>query len=104
MIQPSLAIMLLDPELAPPTRAHANDAGIDLIARTDATLSSVTGPVVVPTGIAIGVPDGYVGLVCSRSGLAARLGIAVLNAPGVIDPGYRGEVQVILFSVHQAAR
>jgi dUTP pyrophosphatase len=101
MIQ--LRIGVLDPELVPPARAYESDAGIDLRARIDATLTSVVAPVRVPTGVAVEVPVGYVGLVCSRSGLAAERGIAVLNAPGVVDPGYRGELFVVLFSTVEQA-
>ncbi len=87
-----------------PSVAHEGDAGIDLRARFSVTLSSATGPAVVPTGIAVALPTGYVGLVCPRSGLAARHGIAVLNAPGIVDSGLRGEIEVVLFSVREVAR
>jgi dUTP pyrophosphatase len=103
-----IPVKYLDAGLHPPQRAHVDDAGVDLYARVPVTLSAGSGPKVVPTGIAVAIPDGYVGLVCSRSGLAAAHGIAVLNAPGVVDPGYRGEVKVILFSLgrepHEIAR
>ena len=99
-----LPIQRLDTDLPMPSLAHDGDAGIDLRARVSVRLSSVTGPVAVPTGIAVSVPANYVGLVCSRSGLAARNGIAVLNAPGIIDPGFRGEIEVVLFSVREVAQ
>jgi dUTP pyrophosphatase len=68
---------------------------VDLCARTDVTLAPGERSLV-PTGIAVAIPDGYAGLVTPRSGLAVRHGIGVVNAPGVIDSGYRGEIQVIL--------
>jgi dUTP pyrophosphatase len=92
-------LQILDPEMQAPARAHAGDAGLDLSARTNASLSPAAGPVAVPTGVAIAIPPGYVGLVCPRSGLALREGVTVLNAPGVIDSGYRGEIMVILHRV-----
>lgn len=85
----------LDPDLEAPHYAHPGDAGLDLLARTDVTLEP-GGRELVPTGIAVALPAGYVGLVHPRSGLARKHGITVLNAPGTIDAGYRGEVQVIL--------
>lgn len=88
-------IMCLDPDLPKPTRAHADDAGLDLRARTPVRL--LPGErAVVATGIAVAIPPGHVGLVCARSGLAARAGLGLVNGPGVIDAGYRGEVSVIL--------
>jgi dUTP pyrophosphatase len=80
-----------------PERAHDGDAGLDLFAVDEATI----GPgerAVVPTGIALEIPDGHAGLVLPRSGLAARHGIALVNAPGLIDSGYRGEVRVLLLN------
>ena len=88
----------LDAELALPTYARAGDAGADLVARTDVVLPCRGGRAAVPTGVAIAIPDGYAGLVVPRSGLAARYGITCLNAPGLIDAGYRGEIQVILIN------
>jgi dUTP pyrophosphatase len=95
----ALQIKLLDLDLPRPARGFAGDAGLDLCARADTTLSSATGPQVISTGIAVAIPEGQVGLVCSRSGLAAEAGLAVFNAPGIIDAGYRGEIQVIMFAV-----
>jgi deoxyuridine 5'-triphosphate nucleotidohydrolase len=92
-------VQILDDALPRPARAHADDAGLDLVAREDVTLRAGGGPVVVPTGVAVAIPPGHCGLVCPRSGLAARHGIGVLNGPGVIDAGYRGEVCVVLHSV-----
>jgi dUTP pyrophosphatase len=86
----------LDAGLPIPSYARDGDAGADLIARRDAVLPRRGGRAVVPTGVAVAIPTGYAGLVLPRSGLAARHGLTCLNAPGLIDAGYRGEVQVIL--------
>jgi dUTP pyrophosphatase len=91
-----LELQILDAEMQAPGRAYAGDAGLDLSARTNATLDATGAPVAVATGLAVAIPPGYVGLVCPRSGLALREGVTVLNAPGVIDSGYRGELMVIL--------
>ena len=85
----------LDPDLPLPAYAHPGDAGADLVAAEDVTLEPGERKLV-PTGIAIALPDGYVGLVHPRSGLAHRLGVTVLNAPGTVDSGYRGEIKVNL--------
>ncbi|MEV7328492.1 dUTP diphosphatase [Micromonospora sp. NPDC093244] len=87
----------LDGELPLPTYAHPGDAGADLVAATDVELPP-GGRALVPTGVAIALPEGYVGLVHPRSGLAARLGVTVLNAPGTVDAGYRGEILVNLIN------
>ena len=86
----------LDAELPVPGYARAGDAGADLVARTEAVLACRGGRAVVPTGVALAIPEGYAGLVLPRSGLAVRHGITCLNAPGLIDSGYRGELQVVL--------
>lgn len=86
----------LDDELPAPSYAREGDAGADLIATTDVVLPCRGGRAVVPTGVAIAIPAGYAGLVVPRSGLAARHGLTCLNAPGLIDSGYRGEIRVIL--------
>ncbi len=86
----------LDPELPRPGYAREGDAGADLLATTDVSLRCRGGRAVVPTGIAVAIPAGYAGLVLPRSGLAARHGLTCLNAPGLIDSGYRGEIRVIL--------
>ena len=86
-----------------PTRAHATDAGLDLYAAEDAVLEPGERASV-GTGIAIEVPEGHAGLVLPRSGLAARNGIALVNAPGLIDAGYRGEVRVLLLNTDRAER
>jgi len=85
----------LDPDLPLPAYAHPGDAGADLVAAQDVELAP-GARAAVRTGIAVAIPDGYVGLVHPRSGLAARLGVTVLNAPGTVDAGYRGEILVIL--------
>lgn len=80
-----------------PSRAHVDDAGLDL----STTIACVLGPgerATLPTGVSIALPPGTVGLVCPRSGLAARHGITVVNGPGIIDAGYRGEVKVVLLN------
>ena len=99
----TLRLMRVDPRAVLPTRAHPGDAGLDLYALDDATL----GPgerASVRTGIAVEIPDGQAGLVLPRSGLAARHGIALVNAPGLIDSGYRGEVRVLLLNTDPAER
>lgn len=88
-------VRMLDPGLPAPAYAHAGDAGADLCAAVDVELAPGTRALV-PTGVAIALPPGYVGLVHPRSGLAARLGVTVLNAPGTVDSGYRGEILVNL--------
>ena len=92
-----LRYSLLRPEAVAPSRAHDGDAGLDLHAAEPAVL----GPgerASIGTGIAVAIPDGFAGLVLPRSGLALRHGIALVNAPGLIDPGYRGEVRVLLLN------
>ena len=92
---PRLAVRRLDPDLPLPSYAHPGDAGLDLVARIDVELTPGERAVV-PTGVAVALPAGCVGLVHPRSGLAARHGLGVVNAPGTIDAGYRGEIAVIL--------
>jgi dUTP pyrophosphatase len=92
-----LPVRRLDERAKLPTRAHDGDAGLDLYALEDAEL--IPGArAQVRTGIAVEIPDGHAGLVLPRSGLAARHGIALVNAPGLIDSGYRGELQVLLLN------
>ncbi len=88
-------VQRLDPDVPLPGYAHPGDAGADLVAAEDVELPP-GGRTLVRTGLAIAIPDGYVGLVHPRSGLAARLGVSVLNAPGTVDAGYRGEILVNL--------
>ena len=92
-------VVRLDPDLPLPAYARPGDAGLDLLAREDLTLAPAGGRALVPTGIAIALPPGTVGLVHPRSGLAARHGISVVNAPGTIDSGYRGEILVNLVNL-----
>ncbi len=92
----------MDMELPIPSYARLGDAGCDLVARVGAVLAPAGGRATIPTGIAVGVPPGFAGLVLARSGLASRHGITCLNAPGLIDPGYRGEVAVILVNTDPA--
>jgi dUTP pyrophosphatase len=88
----------LDPGVPLPTYAHPGDAGADLVTTVDVRLEPGRRALV-PTGIALALPEGYVGLVHPRSGLAARHGVAIVNAPGTIDAGYRGEVKVLLVNL-----
>jgi len=90
-----VALRKLAPDLPLPSYAHPGDAGADLMAAQEVELAPGERALV-PTGVAIALPPGYVGLVHPRSGLAARLGVTVLNAPGTVDAGYRGEIMVIL--------
>jgi dUTP pyrophosphatase len=81
-----------------PTKAHADDAGLDLHARVDTVLAAGGGRALVPTGVAVAIPRGYAGFVVPRSGLALKHGISLVNTPGIIDAGYRGELQVIMIN------
>jgi dUTP pyrophosphatase len=93
----TLGVRRLDAAARLPARAHDDDAGYDLHALEAVTLAPGERATV-PTGIAIELPPGHAGLVLPRSGLAARHGIALVNAPGLIDAGYRGEVKVLLLN------
>ena len=86
----------LDPDLPLPSYARAGDAGADLVAREDAVLEPAGGRALIPTGVAVAIPDGYAGFVQPRSGLALRHGVTCLNTPGLIDAGYRDELKVLL--------
>jgi dUTP pyrophosphatase len=98
----SLRVQRLHPDARLPVLAHDGDAGYDLFAIEAATL--LPGErATVATGIAVEIPPGHAGLVLPRSGLAARHGISVVNAPGLIDSGYRGEVKVLLLNTDGAA-
>jgi dUTP pyrophosphatase len=88
----------LDPELPAPDYAHPGDAGVDVYARHDVVLAPGERAVVA-TGVALALPDGYAAFAHPRSGLAARCGVSLVNAPGTIDAGYRGEVQVVLVNL-----
>ena len=85
----AIAVRQLDPSLPLPSYARPGDAGLDLCAREDAVLRRAGGRAVVPTGIAVAIPEGYAGFVQPRSGLALRHGVTCLNTPGLIDAGYR---------------
>lgn len=91
----------LDRELPLPARAHKGDAGVDLFSARDVELEPGQRALV-PTGIAVAIPQGMVGLVHPRSGLAARVGLSIVNSPGTIDAGYRGEIKVALINLDQA--
>ncbi len=80
-----------------PRHAHAGDAGADLYAREPVTLAPGERRLV-PTGVAVAIPPGYVGLVAPRSGLAVRAGLSIVNTPGIVDSGYRGELSVLLIN------
>lgn len=82
-----------------PARQHPGDAGYDLTARARARLEPRGGRALVPTGIAIAIPEGYAGFVQPRSGLALRHGVTCLNTPGLIDAGYRDEIRVLLVNL-----
>jgi len=94
----SIDLRQLDSELPIPSYAHEGDAGLDLYAREDATVPAGGGRLLMPTGIAIAIPVGYCGLVLPRSGLALRHGISIVNAPGLIDAAYRGEIKAVLLN------
>jgi dUTP pyrophosphatase len=96
-----VALRRLAPDSPVPSYAHPSDAGADLTAAEEVELAP-GARALVPTGVAIALPPGYVGLVHPRSGLAARLGVTVLNAPGTVDAGYRGEIMVILINHDRA--
>jgi dUTP pyrophosphatase len=93
-----LLIQRLDAGLPLPASAHAGDAGIDLSSAVDIVLGHLERAAI-PTGIALAIPDGYAAYVQPRSGLAARNGIGIVNSPGLIDSGYRGEVKVVLINL-----
>ena len=99
---PDVLVRQLDPDLPLPAYAHPGDAGADLVSAEDVELAAGQRELV-PTGIAAAIPDGFVGLVHPRSGLAARLRVTVLNAPGTVDAGYRGEIFVNLVNHDPAA-
>jgi dUTP pyrophosphatase len=95
---PAVQVVRLDPGLPLPAYAHPGDAGADLLTGVDVSLAPGER-CLVPTGIALAVPEGYVALVHPRSGLAARHGLSIVNTPGTIDSGYRGEVKVLLVNL-----
>ena len=93
-----LRVRRLDPELPLPVRAHPADAGLDLHSAESVELPPGRR-VLIGTGVAVGIPPGYVGLVHPRSGLAARAGLSIVNAPGTVDSGYTGEIKVNLINL-----
>lgn len=93
----SIPLLQLDSGLTPPARIRAGDAAADLPSRLDVVIEAGCR-VLVPTGFAVAIPEGFCGLILPRSGLALTHGLTVLNAPGLIDSGYRGELQVILYN------
>jgi dUTP pyrophosphatase len=97
-VSTSLAVVRLDRDLPMPSRAHGGDAGVDLFSAHDVELAPGQRALV-PTGIAVAIPHGMVGLVHPRSGLAARVGLSIVNSPGTIDAGYRGEIKVSLINL-----
>lgn len=92
-----IAIRRLDPDLPLPAYAHPGDAGADLLTAVDVRLAPGERALV-PTGVAVALPEGFVALVHPRSGLAARHGLSIVNTPGTIDAGYRGEIKVLLIN------
>jgi dUTP pyrophosphatase len=97
-----ILITRLDEDVPLPSYAHSGDAGADLTTTVDLRLAPGERALV-PTGVAIALPEGYVGLVHPRSGLAARFGLSIVNAPGTVDAGYRGEVKVLLVNLDVAS-
>lgn len=97
----SLAVVRLDPDLPLPSRAHGGDAGVDLYSVQDVDLAPGQRALV-PTGIAVAIPHGMVGLIHPRSGLAARVGLSIVNSPGTVDAGYRGEIKISLINLDPA--
>jgi dUTP pyrophosphatase len=97
-VSTSLAVVRLDRELPLPARAHDGDAGVDLYSTIDVDIAP-GHRALVGTGIAVAIPHGMVGLVHPRSGLAARVGLSIVNAPGTVDAGYRGEIKVALINL-----
>ena len=97
-----LKVERLDPDLPLPEYARSGDAGLDLIAADDVSLLPGERGAV-PTGIAVAIPDGYAGFVHARSGRALREGLALVNAPGLIDAGYRGEIKIIVVNLDAAS-
>ena len=99
--QVEVLLLRLDPALPVPSYAHPGDAGADLVTAVDVTLEPGERATV-PTGTAVALPDGYAAFVHPRSGLAARHGVTIVNAPGTVDAGYRGEISVTLLNTDVA--
>ncbi len=98
-----LRFALLSATATLPTRAHPDDAGVDLYAAEAATIAAAGGRGSIGTGLAVEIPPGHAGLVLPRSGVAARHGVTLGNAPGLVDSGYRGELRVLLLNTDPAA-
>ena len=98
----TIAFRRLRPDAVLPVRQHAGDAGLDLCAAEPVALAPGERALV-PTGLAVAIPEGWAGLVVPRSGLAMRHGIAVVNSPGTVDAGYRGELRVLLLNTDREA-
>ena len=94
----AVQVLRLDADLPLPAYAHPGDAGADLLTTVDVSLAPGERAMV-PTGVAIALPEGYVALVHPRSGLAARHGLSIVNSPGTVDAGYRGEIKVMLINL-----
>lgn len=94
-----IPILRLDPDLPLPAYAKPGDAGADLVARDDVLLAAGGGRALVATGMAIAIPEGYGGFVQPRSGLALAHGVTILNTPGLIDAGYRGELKCLMVNL-----
>lgn len=99
----SVPIVRLDPDLPLPAYARPGDAGIDLLAREDVVIARGGGRALMPTGVAVAIPEGHAGFILPRSGLALKNGITCLNAPGLVDSGYRGELKVLLINTDPGA-
>ena len=95
-------LFTLDDGATAPTRAHSTDAGLDLYALHPANIPP-GGRELISTGVHVSIPTGYVGMICPRSGLAHKHGLTVLNAPGIIDAGYTGEIKVNLHNTEDRA-
>ena len=97
-----IPVRILDPDLPLPRYASSGDAGLDLLAAEDASLSPGERAAV-PTGIAVAIPEGFAGFVHARSGRSLKEGLALANAPGLIDSGYRGEIKVIVVNLDRTS-
>jgi dUTP pyrophosphatase len=95
-------LVRLDPDIDLPAYAKVGDAGADLVAADEHTLAPGGGRAKVSTGVSVAIPEGHAGFVLPRSGLALRHGVTCLNTPGLIDSGYRGELQVLLVNTDPA--
>ena len=99
----SVPVVRLDPDLELPSYAHPGDAGLDLAALEDGLVPAAGGRLIMPTGIAVAIPRGHAGFILPRSGLALKYGLTVVNAPGLIDSAYRGEIKAVLLNTDPAA-